>query len=70
MAHEDDEQTFTEFARGAERRLRHALTPLFGVEGALEATAEALTYGWQHWNRIQTMANPVGYLYTVGCINA
>ena len=46
MAHESDERTFTEFAQGAERRLRNALTPLYGVEGGLEAAAEALAYGW------------------------
>jgi DNA-directed RNA polymerase specialized sigma24 family protein len=27
---------------------------------------EALTYGWEHWERLQKMDNPVGYLYRVG----
>lgn len=60
-------ESFTEFAREAEPRIRHALIPLCGVEAAEDATAEALEYGWKHWSRVQAMDNPVGYLYRVGC---
>ena len=28
--------------------------------------AEALAYGWEHWNRVRRMASPVAYLYRVG----
>ena len=31
-----------------------------------DATAEALAYGWEHWERIEQMENPIGYLYRVG----
>ena len=42
------------------------MTARFGVEVGREATAEALLYGWQHWDRVESMDNPVGYLFAVG----
>ena len=57
---------FVEFVETNEGRLRHALTAAFGHEAGKEAAAEALAYGWEHWERVRGMANPVGYLYTVG----
>lgn len=57
---------FTEFARDAEPRLRIALAAAVGHDLGREATAEALAYGWEHWERIAEMDNPVGYLYRVG----
>ncbi|MEM7092340.1 MAG: sigma-70 family RNA polymerase sigma factor [Actinomycetota bacterium] len=36
-----------------------------GVDRAADAVAEALTYAWEHWERISTLENPVGYLYRV-----
>ena len=58
--------SFTRFARDAEPRLRIALAAAVGQEVGTEATAEALAYGWEHWERIESMENPVGYLYRVG----
>ncbi len=60
------DETFTQFARRVEPRLRQALVALYGPVGGVEAAEEALVYGWQHWDRIQAMENPVGYLYRVG----
>lgn len=57
---------FTAFFTEAEPRLRRALVAACGVERGLEAAAEALAYAWQHWERVSTMDNPVGYLYRVG----
>lgn len=31
-----------------------------------EVAAETLAYGWEHWERLRKMDNPVGYLYVVG----
>jgi RNA polymerase sigma factor (sigma-70 family) len=62
--HEDDE--FAQFVRAAEPRLHRALAAKLGSEQGREATAEALAYAWEHWGRVATMANPVGYLYRVG----
>ena len=63
---ETDVDAFREFVAGAEPRLRQALSATLGSDLGYEATAEALTYGWQHWERVQAMDNPVGYLYVVG----
>lgn len=59
-------ESFTEFVAAVETRLRHALTAAFGPERGREAAAEALAYGWEHWDRIGAMENPTGYLYRVG----
>lgn len=57
---------FAVFFDATERRLRLALTGAFGIEAGREAAAEALAWGWQNWDRVQRMDNPVGYLYRVG----
>jgi RNA polymerase sigma-70 factor (ECF subfamily) len=57
--------SFTNFVRDVEPRLRHSLIPSVGVDAATEATAEALAYGWEHWDRLRHMDNPAGYLYRV-----
>ena len=58
--------SFTEFVSNVEAKLRHALTAAFGAEQGREAVAEALAYGWEHWDRLSGMDNPAGYLYRVG----
>ncbi|NOX21989.1 MAG: hypothetical protein GXP36_02725 [Actinobacteria bacterium] len=64
----DDVRTdsFTEFVDGCQLRLRHALMAAFGPETGRDAAAEALAFGWEHWDRVSVMENPVGYLYRVG----
>jgi len=58
--------TFTEFVAVHESRLRESLMAACGGEAGREAAAEALGYGWEHWDRVRDMENPVGYLYKVG----
>ena len=58
--------SFTEFVSDLEPRLRRALCVALGRDIGLEATAEALAYGWEHWDRVRKMKNPSGYLYRVG----
>jgi len=58
--------TFSTFVVEVEPRLRRALTATFGPEVGREAAAEALAYGWTHWDRVGAMDNPAGYLYRVG----
>lgn len=58
--------TFSSFVLEREERLRVALTASFGPDIGREATADALAYGWEHWERISEMENPAGYLYRVG----
>lgn len=57
--------TFEAFVEEVEPRIRHALIGWVGVEDARDATAEALAYGWENWQRLSAMSNPAGYLYRV-----
>jgi RNA polymerase sigma-70 factor (ECF subfamily) len=65
LDHQARTDSFTVFVKELEPRLRHALIPSIGLDGANEATAEALAYGWEHWDRLREMENPSGYLYRV-----
>jgi DNA-directed RNA polymerase specialized sigma24 family protein len=57
---------FDRFVADAEPRLRRALVAALGQQLGVEATSIALAYGWEHCERLRTMANPAGYLYRVG----
>ncbi len=59
-------RTFTTFAGQMEPRLRRAFVAALGADLAPDAMAEAWTYAWQHWERIEQMANPAGYVYRIG----
>ena len=61
-----EQEAFAAFFVDAEPQLRRALSAGFGMELGRDATWDALVYGWQHWNRVQSMDNPVGYLFRVG----
>lgn len=58
--------SYTSFVEEAGQRLRLGLIARYGPEVGAEATAEALAYGWEHWDRLASMPNPAGYLYRVG----
>jgi RNA polymerase sigma factor (sigma-70 family) len=58
--------TFEEFAATIGPRLRAGLVAAYGPDAGIDAAAEALAYGWEHWDRVESMANPSGYLYRVG----
>ena len=58
--------SFIEFFKEAEPRLKGALSAAVGHERGPDAAAEALAYGWEHWERIRAMDNPTGYLFRVG----
>ena len=58
--------SFSEFFRSHEARLRQSLTPSLGIELARDAAAEAMAYGWENWQKVSQMENPIGYLYKVG----
>lgn len=66
LADESKTVSFTEFVTLFETRLRQSLTATFGVERGTDAAADALAYGWEHWDRVQPMDNAGGYLYRVG----
>lgn len=56
---------FTDFVREVEPRLHAALIALMGTDKAREATADALLWAWENWERVEKMDNPAGYLYRV-----
>ena len=56
-------ESFRSFAAATQKRLWLALCAEVGADQADDAVAEALLYAWQHWDRIESMANPQGYLY-------
>ena len=47
--------SYTDFVAATERRLRQALSATLGSELGADAAAEALAYGWEHWDRIRVM---------------
>ncbi|NNF52999.1 MAG: sigma-70 family RNA polymerase sigma factor [Acidimicrobiales bacterium] len=53
-----------------ESKLRESLIAACGGEVGRDAAAEALIYGWDNWDRIGHMDNPVGYLFKVGMSRA
>jgi DNA-directed RNA polymerase specialized sigma24 family protein len=57
---------FEAFVREAEPRLSRALAAMYGFEDGRDATAEALAYAFEHWDRLQHIANLPGYLFRVG----
>jgi DNA-directed RNA polymerase specialized sigma24 family protein len=62
-------ETTTEFAAfvaRAEPPLRRALVATYGPVVGREAAVDALSWAWEHWERLEPMENPVGYLYRVG----
>lgn len=60
------EATFDAFVREIEPRLRRALVAAYGPEAGRDAALDALAWAWSHWERVETMDNPAGYLYRVG----
>ncbi len=61
-----DRDTFTGFVEQVAPRLTQALVAVLGGEVGREMSAEAMAYGWEHWDRVRQMDNPAGYLYRVG----
>lgn len=57
---------FESFAEEVGPRLRHALVAMYGLDVGMDAAADALAYGFEHWGRVSAMSNPSGYLFRVG----
>lgn len=60
------EQQFARFVERTEPTLTRALVGAFGSEVGREVTRDALAYAWEHWGRVSSMENAVGYLFRVG----
>lgn len=59
------EATFDAFVDEVGPRVRRALVAVAGAEAARDATTDALVHAWQHWDRVRSMENRAGYVYTV-----
>jgi RNA polymerase sigma-70 factor (ECF subfamily) len=56
---------FERFVRMVDPQLRRALGGCLPREEVADAIAEAFTYAWQHWPRVQSLSSPAGYLFRV-----
>ena len=62
----DDRAEFECFVKETGPRLGRALAAAYGFEDGRDATAEALAYAWENWQRLQQVENLPGYLFRVG----
>lgn len=58
--------SFTEWARLVEPRLRQALTGAFGPQLGRDAAEDALAHAWEHWSDVSAKENSLGYIFGVG----
>ena len=65
-AYNIDVSSLDQFVRSVRPALEHAFVARFGLDDGMEAAAEAVAYGCEHWARVEAMGNPVGHLYRVG----
>ncbi|MEZ5218516.1 MAG: sigma factor-like helix-turn-helix DNA-binding protein [Ilumatobacteraceae bacterium] len=64
--HDATADAFAEFYARTEPQLRRALVAALGPSAGSEAAAQAMAYGYEHWQRVGALDNPAGYLYRVG----
>jgi RNA polymerase sigma factor (sigma-70 family) len=57
---------FDTFAHRCGPDVRRVLVARYGLDVGIEATADALAYAWERWERVAQMENPTGYLVRVG----
>jgi DNA-directed RNA polymerase specialized sigma24 family protein len=62
--------TYDSFVAENRPRLLQALVARFGIEVGADATADAMAYSFEHWDRVRSMTNPLGYLFRVGQTSA
>jgi RNA polymerase sigma factor (sigma-70 family) len=58
--------SFAEWARVVEPRLRQALSGAFGPQLGRDAAEDALAHAWEHWSEVSAKDNPLGYVFGVG----
>jgi DNA-directed RNA polymerase specialized sigma24 family protein len=59
-------QDFEALVSDVEPRLRSSLIAAYGFDAGREATAGALGWAWEHWERLQGISEKLPYLYRVG----
>ena len=61
----DGRDGFSTFFEDVEPRLRYALVAAYGSDAGSDAAAEALSWAYEHWDRMQGVQSPVAYLFRV-----
>jgi DNA-directed RNA polymerase specialized sigma24 family protein len=61
-----DLDDFEAFVGRVKPGLLQALVATYGPVDGREATVDALSWAWEHWDRLVDVDHPVGYLYRVG----
>lgn len=57
---------FDAFVREVEPQLLQALVSTYGPNDGRDATKDALSWAWEHWDQLDDVTNKIGYLYRVG----
>jgi DNA-directed RNA polymerase specialized sigma24 family protein len=57
---------FRALCAAVEPGLRRALVAAYGPDLGSDAAADALAWAWEHFDRVEAMDNPAGYLWRVG----
>ena len=57
---------FEAFVERVKPTLLQALIATYGPVDGREAAVDALSWAWEHWDRMADVHHPVGYLYRVG----
>ena len=52
-------EEFEQFVKEVEPRLQRALLGAFGFGPGREAVVDALSWAWEHWDRLQRIDNKV-----------
>jgi RNA polymerase sigma factor (sigma-70 family) len=67
---QDPSDSFEQFSVEARTKLRRVFASRFGTDIADDLAAEVLEHAWTQWASVGRMANPLGFLYRVGCSKA
>src|SRR4051812_23122130 len=59
------QESFEQFVAAVEPGLRRALVGHLPAQIVPDAVAEAFAYAWEHWEQMETIENPTGYLFRV-----
>lgn len=61
-----DGDAFVAFVDSVKPALVQALVATYGPVDGREAAVDALSWAWEHWDRVADIEHPVRYLYRVG----
>jgi DNA-directed RNA polymerase specialized sigma24 family protein len=62
----DRSASYARFVVASRETLLRVLVAHHGPDIGAESLADAYAYTWEHWDRVATLENPVGYVFRVG----